>query len=234
MDFIDFVFFSMTSFALGASMLLLPVAVISLMRYDKQNTIRVFQILSVGLCFSFLGAGAAKLFNYFVHNEKGVFGLVIGFWSAVALWTVFAKIYFKLTWLSLLLIAMLPISFLGYFWGVQSFIYRLNEPKREELHRASRVEDYFKAIRLSIEEFQSRCGRFPRNLDALILDPGNCPKWEKSVYQSFVGDGLLKDPWGAPFQYESDEKTYFKVTTLGADGKTGGEGPNSDQILRGP
>src|SRR5687768_10133197 len=100
----------MTSFALGASVLLMPIAVISLFYYDKRNTTKILQILLAGLCFSFAGAGLSILFNYFIPNEKGVLGLVIGFWSAIALWTVFVKSYFKITWVSLLLIAMLPIS----------------------------------------------------------------------------------------------------------------------------
>ena len=46
-----------------------------------------------------------------------------------------------------------------------------------------------------------------------------------------TGDGYLwkmpMDPWGHPYQYVTDGKA-FSVTSFGADGTVGGDGPNED------
>jgi len=71
--------------------------------------------------------------------------------------------------------------------------------------------------------------RYPsveQGLQALIAKPSNepiPPNWKSYL------DKLPNDPWGRPYQYLSPGiKGEVDVMSLGADGKSGGEGPNAD------
>ena len=49
----------------------------------------------------------------------------------------------------------------------------------------------------------------------------NGPYWKKST--------VPKDPWGNEYKYASPaQNAPYEISSLGADGKEGGEGPNKD------
>ncbi len=81
----------------------------------------------------------------------------------------------------------------------------------------------------NIESFSSDVGRYPtekEGLDALAVQPGGVDGWTGP----YVRDRkMLNDPWGRPIIYTVDaDKRVFEVESLGADGKTGGDGVNRD------
>lgn len=71
--------------------------------------------------------------------------------------------------------------------------------------------------------------RYPTNeqgLDALVNRPSNGPS--PSNWKSYM-DKLPHDPWGQPYQYlNPGVKGEVDVLSFGADGKSGGEGFDSD------
>lgn len=73
-------------------------------------------------------------------------------------------------------------------------------------------------------------GRYPNTqegLRALLTNPGNVSNWN-GPYVKNVDE--LKDPWQNELIYKSpgDASRPYDLTSLGADGKAGGEGPNRD------
>ena len=68
-----------------------------------------------------------------------------------------------------------------------------------------------------------------QGLEALIHEPTTEPlpsHWQRGGYLS----ALPKDPWGNNYSYKQDSQNEQPITvySLGADGKSGGEGINAD------
>ena len=78
-------------------------------------------------------------------------------------------------------------------------------------------------------------GEYPttsQGLAALTTNAGNAPGWNGPYIKD--ADGAI-DPWGRPFQYRSPSDRAghpFDIISLGADGKTGGDGEDADIINR--
>ena len=81
----------------------------------------------------------------------------------------------------------------------------------------------------ALDLFKLEVGRYPTSqegLQALISAPAgltnwNGPYWKKST--------VPKDPWGNEYKYVSPAQSApYEISSLGADGKEGGEGPNKD------
>jgi general secretion pathway protein G len=84
-------------------------------------------------------------------------------------------------------------------------------------------------IAQTLDLYKLEVGRYPTSqegLQALISAPAgvanwNGPYWKKST--------LPKDPWGNEYKYQAPgSKGPYDITSLGADGKEGGEGPDKD------
>lgn len=80
----------------------------------------------------------------------------------------------------------------------------------------------------SVKMFKLDTGRYPTSregLNALLEDPGKAPNWDGP----YLEKGLPKDPWGRLYLYVYPGQNYtFEISSLGADGKEGGEGENKD------
>lgn len=77
-----------------------------------------------------------------------------------------------------------------------------------------------------IEMYKLEVGRYPENLDALVTAPGGTEgKWNGP----YAKPDELKDPWGNTFHYTvPGTNKPFDLSSLGADGKEGGDGENRD------
>lgn len=88
-----------------------------------------------------------------------------------------------------------------------------------------------KEIKSSIEQFQLRYNQLPNSLEDLlscneITGPGCVP---------ITNQDALKDSWGGRILYTKDgDGRRYRIRTLGADGKEGGEGVNYDAFEEGP
>lgn len=82
----------------------------------------------------------------------------------------------------------------------------------------------------SIEMFRSDVGRYPTTaeggLKALLNNGSTIEGWTGP----YIKDAkTLNDPWNREIKYElTADAEAFTLTTLGADGKVGGVGPNLD------
>lgn len=88
-----------------------------------------------------------------------------------------------------------------------------------------------KELKSAIEQFQLRYNTLPASLESLTqcteeTGPGCIP---------IVGKDSLRDAWNNPFQFirEGDGRSY-RIRTLGADGREGGEGVDYDAVETGP
>jgi len=81
-----------------------------------------------------------------------------------------------------------------------------------------------------LDDFNRVCGFYPttdQGLDALVKAPSGreCKNYDPA---GFIKDGKVpKDGWGNDFLYESEGSKY-KLSSLGADNKVGGEGNDKD------
>ena len=77
----------------------------------------------------------------------------------------------------------------------------------------------------NIEMYRLENGRYPESLQALVKQPPGADKWGGP----YAKDADLKDAWGNDYRYAvPGQGKPFDLTSLGADGKEGGEGENRD------
>lgn len=88
-----------------------------------------------------------------------------------------------------------------------------------------------KTIQGRLDAYKQEYGSYPSaslGLNALVNPP---PKKNGRTPGAFLDDSnLLTDPWGNPLEYSTpgpDGKPY-KIISRGADGSSGGEGPDQD------
>lgn len=82
-----------------------------------------------------------------------------------------------------------------------------------------------------LEDYRRYCSMYPtsdQGLDALVAKPTtapDCPNYPASGF--LTNNKLPADPWGTPYAYESDGKTYL-ITSYGNDRKPEGDGFGKD------
>jgi general secretion pathway protein G len=81
----------------------------------------------------------------------------------------------------------------------------------------------------AVESFKLNYGRYPSNeegLDVLVKRPDwiDQADWSSELSKETVP----LDGWKRPFVYKLDDGFGFRIISLGADGKSGGEGENAD------
>ena len=94
------------------------------------------------------------------------------------------------------------------------------------------------AARAQIESFQTACGAYRRDtgtfpssqqgLAALRTRPAGVPRWDGP----YLPKSIPLDPWGHPYIYEfpGPHPGEPGIASLGADGRPGGEGNDSDIV----
>ena len=94
------------------------------------------------------------------------------------------------------------------------------------------------SAQLQIEEFGSaldiyhlEVGKYPstqEGLQALVQQPSGADKWKGPYLKK---KEVPKDPWGNDYKYESPgQHGPYDLSSLGADGKEGGDGENKDLV----
>ncbi len=77
--------------------------------------------------------------------------------------------------------------------------------------------------------FEYDVGRVPteqEGLQALVEAPAGSAGWAGPYLDR---DAIPVDPWGKPYLFELEASTgRFRISSLGADGVKGGDGPNKD------
>ena len=84
-------------------------------------------------------------------------------------------------------------------------------------------------IAQTLDLYKLEVGRYPttqEGLQALLTAPSGVTNWNGPYWKK---QSLPKDPWGNEYKYAAPAANApYEITSLGADGKEGGEGPNKD------
>lgn len=87
------------------------------------------------------------------------------------------------------------------------------------------------AIEQALDQYRIDTGHYPSTeagLGALVARPAGEAAWQGA----YLKKGLPPDPWGHAYRYSmpgSDEREY-DLSSLGADGKAGGDGEDADIV----
>lgn len=80
----------------------------------------------------------------------------------------------------------------------------------------------------ALEQYRIDVGAYPsteQGLAALVRRPGEVKRWDGP----YLNKALPNDPWGKPYLYKfPGEHGEYDVTSLGRDGRPGGEGIDAD------
>jgi general secretion pathway protein G len=91
------------------------------------------------------------------------------------------------------------------------------------------AQSQLQTIAGKIDQFQSDTGRFPNTLDELVNAPSDVTGW----LGPYAKTQELNDPWRRPIEYRQpgDNGALYQLSSLGADGKAGGEGVEKDIVV---
>lgn len=124
-----------------------------------------------------------------------------------------------------LLVVMVIIGLLAAYVGPRYFA---QLGKSEQGAAKAQIEAFAKTL----DTYRLDTGHYPGNdvgLNALVVRPGNQPKWQGPYLQKDVP----LDPWGRAYLYRLQEVGGdFDLRSLGKDGKLGGEAENADVAFR--
>lgn len=105
----------------------------------------------------------------------------------------------------------------------------IGNKKRAE---ANLARTQLSSLAVQIDQYQADVGSYPESLDQLVSAPGNAAGW----LGPYAKPADFNDPWQNPIEYRrpGDDEAPFKLTSLGADGKAGGEGVDKDVVAPAP
>lgn len=121
-----------------------------------------------------------------------------------------------------LLVVMVILAILAAF-AIPRILHRVEDGRR------TRAIADIESVGGALDQYKLDTGSFPtteEGLQALSQQPANesgARKWNGPYLKKPLGN----DPWGNPYNYESDGEEYVMMT-YGADGQPGGEGKNAD------
>ena len=100
---------------------------------------------------------------------------------------------------------------------------------RGEKAKADAAKIEIGQISQTLDLYKLEIGRYPttqEGLQALISAPSGVSNWNGPYWKK---QSVPKDPWGNEYKYTSPGASApYEITSLGADGKEGGEGVNKD------
>ena len=99
-----------------------------------------------------------------------------------------------------------------------------NIMQRGEDARVRAAQTEIQRLSMAVDEFYLDTGRAPSSLRELIERPSSVSNWNGP----YVNESNLNDPWGRPYVYRyPGQNRSFDISSEGADGAPGGEGPNA-------
>jgi len=79
----------------------------------------------------------------------------------------------------------------------------------------------------ALDRYQQDVGRYPETLAELLENRAGDAAWKGPYLKR---KELPRDPWGNAYRYEPvEEGAAFRLSSLGADGRTGGSGEAADR-----
>ncbi len=94
-----------------------------------------------------------------------------------------------------------------------------------EKAKAKAAESHITRLAMAVDTYYLDTGFTPDSLDLLVTESGEVKGWTGP----YVKASMLKDPWGRDYVYRyPGEHGDYDLTSLGADGRPGGEDKNAD------
>ena len=99
----------------------------------------------------------------------------------------------------------------------------ITNKKRAE---ANLAKTSLQSLAAQVDQFQTDVGTYPESLEQLVTSPSGASGW----LGPYAKKTDLSDPWHNVIQYRrpGDDDAPYTLTSLGADGKPGGEGVDKD------
>ena len=85
-------------------------------------------------------------------------------------------------------------------------------------------------IRNALAQFRLEFNSYPSSLETLV-NPGKETRDPGQIAVPLLDDKDLKDVWGNPYIYRSEGGQSYSITSLGSDGRTGGDGAKQDVTM---
>ena len=101
----------------------------------------------------------------------------------------------------------------------------ITNKKRAE---ANLARTQLSSLSAQVEQYQADVGTYPDALEQLVTAPGNADGW----LGPYAKTTDFSDPWHKPIEYRrpGDNEAPYKLISLGADGKPGGDGVDKDVV----
>lgn len=99
----------------------------------------------------------------------------------------------------------------------------ITNKKRAE---ANLARTSLQSLAAQVDQYQADVGAYPESLEQLVSSPSGVTGW----LGPYAKKADLSDPWHNVIQYRrpGDEDAPYTLSSLGADGKPGGEGVDKD------
>ncbi|MCC2595583.1 type II secretion system major pseudopilin GspG [Pusillimonas sp. MFBS29] len=124
--------------------------------------------------------------------------------------------------------SLIEIMVVVVIMGIMAALIVPNVMDRPDQARAVAARQDIGALMQALKLYRLDNGRYPtaeQGLEALV---GKSPAAQAAGTRSYM-DRLPNDPWGTPYQYlNPGVHGEIDVFSLGADGRTGGEGSDAD------
>ncbi|MFA6984713.1 MAG: type II secretion system major pseudopilin GspG [Arenimonas sp.] len=101
----------------------------------------------------------------------------------------------------------------------------ISNKKRAE---ANLAKTQLSSLAAQVDQYQADVGAYPDSLAQLVSAPSEATGW----LGPYAKDTDFKDPWHNPIEYQrpGDNDAPYKLLSLGADGKPGGDGVDKDVV----
>ena len=101
---------------------------------------------------------------------------------------------------------------------------------RVDTSKVTAAETQVKMLKGALDTMRLDVGRYPtkeEGLDLLLVAPQD-ERLQRRWRGPYLDGAVPLDPWSNPYQYSPDGSRSLILYSLGADGKTGGEGVDAD------
>ena len=101
---------------------------------------------------------------------------------------------------------------------------------RVDTSKAAAALTQVRMLRTALESMRLDIDRFPTKDEGLNLlnTPPTDAQLSRKWHGPYLSDEVPLDPWGHPYIYALDPQQGIVLYSLGADGKSGGDGINAD------
>lgn len=101
---------------------------------------------------------------------------------------------------------------------------------RVDSSRVTAADTQVRMLKGALDTLRLDLGRYPTSEEGLsiLMTPPVDERARRKWQGPYLSENVPLDPWGNEYQYKPNTSTSVALYSFGADGKTGGEGMDSD------